>query len=218
MKKGDFIKIEYTAKIKDSGKVFDTTDKKVAEKEGIFNPKVNYGSVLVIVGEGKTVKGLDKEIMEMKVGENKKVEILPKEGFGERKPELFKLMALSEFKKQNIEPYPGMILNMENNLSCRILSVNSGRVRVDFNHPLAGKTLVYDLEIKEKLEKREEKIKAVCEYYNCGYKKVEFKNEEIEILIKNEIGDVIKEKITDDIFDHMDFNKIRFSQTFERKN
>ncbi|UCG95316.1 MAG: peptidylprolyl isomerase [archaeon] len=217
MKKGDFVKIEYTAKVKETGKIFDTTKEDVAKKEELFNPKINYGPVLFIIGSEKTVKGLDEELLKMKLGEKKVVEIPPEKGFGKRNPEMLKLLPLSEFKKQNITPYPGMILSMEG-INCRVISVNSGRVRVDFKHPLAGKTLVYDLKISGKLEKSEEKIEAVCEYYNCEYKKVVIKERKVDILIKNEIDEKNKKLITDDIFDNMNFDKIEFSQIFERKN
>ncbi|MCK4634385.1 MAG: peptidylprolyl isomerase [Candidatus Aenigmarchaeota archaeon] len=216
MKKGDFIKINYTGKIKETDKVFDTTEEEVAKKEGLFKPDVKYGPTLIIVGHGKIVSGLDEEISKMKVGEKKIIEISPEMGFGKRDPNMLKLLSISEFKKQNIDPYPGMILNMDN-LSCRIISVNSGRVRVDFNHPLAGKTLIYDLEIKESIEKDVEKIKAVCEYYDCESQEVKIEMKEVEIVLKNDVNERIKKMITDDIFDHMDFSKIKFSQFFERK-
>ncbi len=216
MKKGDFIKIEYTGKIKENGKVFDTTNEETAKKEGLFNPKTTYGPTLVIIGEEKTIRGLDEELLKMKIGDKKKVEIAPEKGFGKRKPEMMKLVPLSEFKKQNINPYPGMVLNMEG-LSCRVISANSGRVRVDFNHPLAGKTLVYELNAKEKLEKDGEKARAVCEYYGCEQDGIAIKNGEMEINLKISINEKTKQMITHDIFDHMDIKKIIFSQIFERK-
>ena len=66
MKKGDFIKIDYTGKIKETDKIFDTTIEDVAKKENTYNPKVKYGSILVIVGHEKIVKGLDEELEKMK--------------------------------------------------------------------------------------------------------------------------------------------------------
>lgn len=216
MKKGNFIKVDYTGKIKETEKVFDTTREDVAKKEDLFNPKTIYGPALVIVGYGKIVKGLDEELLKMKVGDKKTVEVESENGFGKRDPKLLKLIPLSEFKKQKIDPYPGMVLNMDN-LSCRILSVNSGRVRVDFNHPLAGKTLVYDIEIKGNIVKDVEKVEALCEYYGCKDVEVKIKDKEIGVITKIDLNGQIKQMITHDIFDHMDSEKIVFSQIFERK-
>src|SRR4030042_1556288 len=202
MKKDDFVKVDYTGKIKESGKIFDTTLEDVAKKEDVFNPKVKYGPVLVIVGHSKIVKGLDEEIIEMEVGQKKEVALEPEKAFGKRDPNMMKLVPLSEFKKQDITPYPGMMLNMEG-LSARVISVNSGRVRLDFNHPLAGKELVYELEIKEKLEKDEEKVRAVCDYYGCEAEEVKIEKEGLEIVLKNDVPVNAKQMITNDIFDHM---------------
>lgn len=216
MDKGDFAMVDYTGIIKEIGKIFDTTIEEVAKKEGLFNPKVKYGPTLIIVGYGKIVKGLDEELTKMKVGDKKEIEVLPENGFGKRDPNMIKLVPISEFKKQDVTPYPGMILNMDG-LSCRVISVNSGRVRVDFNHPLAGKILVYELEIKEKIEKDSEKIRAICEYYDCEVEGIEIKEKIAEILVKNDINGKTKDLITHDIFDHMDLNKVKFSQIFEKK-
>lgn len=216
MKKGDFVKINYTGRIKEGGKIFDTTIEEVAKKEGLFNAKIKYGPVLVIVGHGKIVSGLDEEIVKMKAGEKKAVEIEPEKAFGKRNPEMLKLLPQSEFKKQDITPYPGMVLNMDG-LSCRIISVNSGRVRVDFNHPLAGKDLIYEVEIKEVLEKDDEKVRAVCDYYGCEAGEVKIGQKKIEIILKADIAANAKQMITNDIFDHMDFDKISFSLVFKKK-
>lgn len=216
MKKGDFVKVDYTGRIKESGRVFDTTSEDVAKKEDVFNSKVKYGPVLVIVGHSKIVKGLDEEIEKMEVGQKKEVGLEPERAFGKRDPNMMKLMPLSEFKKQDVTPYPGMVLNMEG-LSARVISVNSGRVRVDFNHPLAGKDLVYELEVKEKLEKDEEKVKAICDYYGCDADKIKTCDKAIEIVQKNDVNTNVKQMITNDIFDHMDFDKISFSLVFNKK-
>ncbi len=216
MKKGDFVKISYTGKIKENKEVFDTTSEEVAKKNNIFNPKANYGPVLVILGHNKVVKGLDEEIQKMKVGDKKEIEVSPDKGFGKRDPKLMKLIPISEFKKQKIDPYPGLVLKM-NNMSCRVISVNSGRVRVDFNHPLAGKNIVYDLKVEKKLNKEEEKVKSICEYYNYEPEKIIKNKKEIEIITKKDTDNKTKKMITNDIFDHMGFDKIKFSDIFERK-
>ncbi len=216
LEKGDFVKINYTGKVKETGEVFDTTREDVAKKEGIFSERIKYGPVLVIVGYERVVKGLDEELLKMKVGERKEVEIPPEKGFGKRDPNLIKLVPLSEFKKQKIEPRPGMNLTM-GGLNCKVISVGSGRVRVDFNHPLAGKTLIYDVEVKEKIENDEEKVKALCEYYGLNVKGIEVKEKKVKIMLKNGVSERVKQLITNDIFDFMNFDSVEFSQIFERK-
>lgn len=216
MEKNDFVRISYTGRIKETGEVFDTTDEEIAKKEKIFNPKAKYGAVPIIVGEEKTIKGIDEALLEMKVGEKKTIDVPPEKGFGKRNPNLIKLIPLSEFKKQNISPFPGMPITMDN-IRGRVLSVNSGRVRVDFNNPLAGKNLAYELEIKEKIDNEEEKAKAICEYYKYECSKVltDKNKSQIELMLKEDASRKIKETIAKDIMNYLGYKKVKFSDIFE---
>jgi len=175
MEEGSFIRIDYVGRIGESGEIFDLTKEDVARKENIFNPEVNYGPVPIIIGAEVVVKGLENELKKMNVGDKKKVIVKPEDAFGERKAEFIKLVHMSEFKKQNIDPYPGMLVNI-GRLRGRVISVSGGRVRVDFNHPLAGKSLEYDVEIKEEITDQKEKIKV---------------KEEISGMIKKTIANMI---------------------------
>jgi FKBP-type peptidyl-prolyl cis-trans isomerase 2 len=107
-----------------------------------------------------------------------------------------------------------------NNLHGRILSVTGGRVKIDFNHPLSGKTLEYDVEIKEKITKRMEKIKAILEFF-LKIKEVfnvSVKNEIVEIEIKKmDLPKELKKNIVDIILKWIkSIKKIRFIQEFEQ--
>ncbi len=90
-------------------------------------------------------------------------ELLNKDAFGERDPGLVKLVPLKVFKANGINPVPGLVVVLENNLPGRIQSVSGGRVRIDFNHELAGKTLEYDLTMEEKIADEKDTIKAIFE-------------------------------------------------------
>ena len=59
IKKGDFVEIEYTGKIKESGELFDTTDEQLAKDHDLFSEKMNYGAVVIKVGLNQVIKGLD---------------------------------------------------------------------------------------------------------------------------------------------------------------
>jgi FKBP-type peptidyl-prolyl cis-trans isomerase 2 len=219
MKDGDFIRIDYIGKISESGEVFDLTKENIAKEKGIYNPALTYKPIPIIVGANFVVKGLEKGLKEMKVGEKKKIKVKPEEAFGERSPKLIKLIPLSEFKRQKKDPFPGMIVTI-NNLHGRILSVTGGRVKIDFNHPLSGKTLEYDVEIKEKITKRMEKIKAILEFF-LKIKEVfnvSVKNEIVEIEIKKmDLPKELKKNIVDIILKWIkSIKKIRFIQEFEQ--
>jgi peptidylprolyl isomerase len=174
IKKGDFILLDYTAKIKETDELFDTTDAEVAKKSGIFQEKGVYEPVLVIVGEGWVVPGLDKELVKSEVGERKSVEVPPAEGFGERDQNRVKIVPERELLKQKIRPEVGQRLEVNGQLAT-VRSINAGRVQLDFNHPYSGKTLSYEFEIKKVLSEPSEKALELVHRLAPAVKREEFK-------------------------------------------
>jgi FKBP-type peptidyl-prolyl cis-trans isomerase 2 len=161
---GDFVKVEYNAWRVADNKLVYTTSKKVAEDNKVFDEEMRYAAQLVVVGKGTIIKGVDDAIKSMSVNETKKVELAPKDAFGEKAAELVKVMPLADFKKRDIDPYPGMQLDIDGAVAT-IKSVNSGRVVVDANHPLAGEKLLYEIKVTERVDKDEDKLKAIAAMY-----------------------------------------------------
>jgi FKBP-type peptidyl-prolyl cis-trans isomerase 2 len=164
MKEGDFVRVNYVGTIKESGLVFEVTDAEEAKKRGLFNPQNTYGTLPAIIGAGFVIKGLEDALRGLKLKEKKKVTIKAEDGFGKRDSKLVKIFPEAEFHKNNVVPYQGMPVTI-NNMMGRVLSNSGGRVKVDFNHPLAGKELIYDLEIADFIGKKEDKVNAVLEFY-----------------------------------------------------
>ena len=200
MQVNDFVIVNYSGKIKESNVEFDKGE-----------------NLPVIVGVNYTLKGVDKALLVMQVGDKKTIEILPEDGFGNRDERLIRLVPLSEFKKHNTDPIPGMVVEA-NNMRGKVISVSGGRVKVDFNHPLSGKTLIYDLEIKVKIESIEDKIKALIKMYTNMDEKVKtsIKEKEIEIELPPLINSLYKKKIADDVIRFLGFEKVKFVETFEK--
>jgi len=184
MKHGDFVRVDYVAKIKETSEIFDVTDVEIAKKEGIYDPRTEYGPVTLVVGGEWTIKGVEEALKEMKVGEKRTIEVPPTKAYGERRSELIKLIPASRFQE---EPVPGAWVRVQG-LRGRVLSVSGGRVRVDFNHPLAGKTLVYELKIREVVKSKLEKIKAIVHRFS-GVKdaKPVVKKGEVEITFQRPV-------------------------------
>lgn len=141
-----FLKVSFTGRVKD-GKVFDTTDEKIAKDEGIHNERKVYSPHPILVGSGSLIKGLDEALEKAKTGETKEVEIPPEKGYGQRSKELMRLIPMNVFKQQKINPIPGMPVELDG-MPARVQTVAGGRVRVDFNHELAGKTLIFKYKVE----------------------------------------------------------------------
>jgi len=193
MEKGDFVRINYVGKL-ESGEIFDLTFEDIAKKEGIYNPNVKYRPVPVVVGAGFVILGLDKAISEMKVGEKKTVEVNPSEAFGERDPKNVRVVPKNLFKNHNLEPKQGMVIDFSG-VKGRVQSVSAGRVMVDFNNPLAGKKLKYELELMDKIENPDEKAKGILEFFGMDNAKVAINGKIVDIEAK--LPDDLKMKISE---------------------
>lgn len=160
MKEGDFIKIEYIGRTAATREIFDLTQEDVAQKEGIYNPKQKYGPVFTIIGAHMVIPGMEKELLTLSVGQEKEFSVQPQEAFGSRIPQLVNVFSLTQFIRQKVDPHPGAFVEIDG-MQGRVQSISGGRVRVDFNHPLAGKEVHYWVKIVSAIEKTDEKIKEL---------------------------------------------------------
>lgn len=164
MNKGDVIIIRLTGKEMLNGKVFETTEEKIAKEAGIYAENARYEPTPVVVGKGELIKGLDEQLTGMNVGEEKAIIIEPKNAFGERNPELVRVVPLAEFHKRKVQPFAGLIVDV-NGYRGKVQSVSGGRVRVDFNPELAGRNIEYKVKIEKKLDGAEEKLDVLTRKY-----------------------------------------------------
>lgn len=160
LQKGDFILINYTAKVKETNEVFDTTVQEVAQKEHLQKEGDIYEPRLIVVGEGWVLKALDDNFSAMEPNKPAQVEILPENAFGQRDPEKVKRVTIKQLAAKGINPAIGMRIEYGGK-NATIRSIGAGRVLLDFNPPLAGKTLTYDVTVEKKLETNDEKIVAL---------------------------------------------------------
>jgi FKBP-type peptidyl-prolyl cis-trans isomerase 2 len=160
VKRGDFVKLSYTGRL-ENGDVFDTTSEDVAKQSGLFAEGISYAPITIIAGEDMVVKGLDADLVGKTAGYEGEVKVLPKDAFGERKPELIEVVPTRRFEKR---PTLGMRVSLDGKTGT-IENVVGGRVRVDFNSPYAGKTIVYRYKIEEIVTNNVERIKGLLRYY-----------------------------------------------------
>lgn len=216
---GDFARIEFTGRRAAGGAIFDTTDVAKAKEAGIFNERYKYGPSLVAVGKGMVVKGLDAALAGMSIGEAKSVELAPEKAFGLRSPSLVRVIPLSEFRKQDIAPAPGMVFELDNRPAL-VKSVTSGRVMVDLNHALAGEKVIYDVKVAEKIEGLEGRLQALLEESGLTGAKIKMKGDEAELEFSKPASDETKHLVAKSSFIRMakelipELKKIKFEEEF----
>jgi FKBP-type peptidyl-prolyl cis-trans isomerase 2 len=160
VQQGTLAYVDYVGKTKEDGTVFDLTIEEVAKAEGVYKEEGVYEPILVCIGWNWLLAALEEELVGMKVGESKTIEVPPEKGAGPKDPKKIKLIAKTKLAKQGVRPIKGEEIKFGNERGV-ITQVLGRRVRVDFNNPLAGKTLIFDVTVQEIIKEPEEKLLAV---------------------------------------------------------
>lgn len=176
IKSGDAVLLHYTLVLKDENKVLETTVEEVAKEHGIYSDRAMYKPILLIVGAGEVPAGLEEAITGMRENEEKEVEVPPEKGFGKRDPNKVRVLPAKLLSSQGVVPRAGEEVEIRGERGT-IVSVGSGRVIVDFNHPLAGKSLLYKVKVVKVLRNAEEKVRALLEKHTGVLEGVEVRVE-----------------------------------------
>ena len=224
-KKGQLILLDYTAKIKDNGEIFETTIEDEAKKHSLHEPNVKYMPKLVSVGEGWVLKGLDDALLETVTGDKKIIEVSPDKGFGARDKGKVRMIPLRKLGEDAEKVSVGDTVEIDNKKGI-IRYIGSGRVQVDYNHRYAGKTILYDINIVKSLDSDDDKISEILksrlpiENEKIIYKK---NGTAVDIAIPEEIfrADglaIIKHFTQTDLFKFTpSLTKVNFVETYENK-
>ena len=236
---GDFVLIDYTLKVKETGQIIDTTLEEVAKKAGL-HVGGTYEPMLVVIGAGWVLDGLERRLKDMDVGQEATIELPPEEAYGPRDPEkIVRLLArrlsekgvrlrVGERVKTDLirDILPERLRGRINRPWGIIRAVGSGRVHVDFNHPLAGKTLIYDVVVRRKIEDPVEKVRALIHrrlpLVSAGGFEIEMGEKEIIIKVPEEAFyiegiQLIKRGIANDVMRFFpDIELVRFVEEFKK--
>ena len=147
VKVGDLVAVDYVGSTTD-GKVFDTSLEAEAVKAGLPT-RPSYSPLTFTVGAGQMIKGFDSGVVGMKVGDEKTVTLPPADAYGEKRTDLVAAVPLDQLNKSGIVAQVGAKIGASNGLRGTITAVNATHATVDFNHELAGKTLVFKIMMKK---------------------------------------------------------------------
>jgi len=137
VKDGDKVKVHYTGKFK-NGEVFDSS--------------VDREPLTFTLGARQLIPGFEKGVLGMEIGETKSVEVTPGDAYGPYHDRLVSVVKKDQFPK-TITPRVGQQLQTQDQsgrpVNVRVTEINDEAVTLDANHPLAGKTLIFDIELVE---------------------------------------------------------------------
>ncbi|WP_214045700.1 peptidylprolyl isomerase [Methanomethylovorans sp.] len=145
VEKGDNISVNYIG-MYDNGTVFDTSLIDVAKKAGIYDTSRNYEPLVFVVGAGQMISGFDNGVLNMTIGENKTLKLSPDEAYGEYKEEYLVPVPRSDLENNSIVPEIGRQIGTLMGIAT-IVDITDTNVTLDFNSPLAGKNLTFDITV-----------------------------------------------------------------------
>ena len=198
LKKGDFITLDFTGTDKNNKHVFDTTKKEVAQENGIYEDRVNYEPITICIGEGHVLPGLDKALEGKKEEESFTITLQPEEAFGKKKSDALKLMPKKVFQKQDINPQPGLEVNIDN-MRGTIKNVSGNRIIVDFNHPLSGHEITYEIDIHKKIQDTKKQVETIVGMALRHQPEIELEDKKATIHFPVELPEDLQEELTKQI-------------------
>ncbi len=225
--KGSLILVDYTAKVKDSEDVFDTTIEEDAKKYSIHESNVKYQPKLVSIGEVSypVLKGLDEALAKTSVGDKLTVEVTPDKGFGERDSGKVRMIPLRKLGEDAEKVSIGDSIEVDNKRGT-IRFIGSGRVQIDYNHRYAGKTILFDVNVIKSLDSPNDKVDGILKNrLPVEDTKIAFdlKDKEVSVTVPEEILradglQIMKHFIQLDIFKFVNtLEKINFVETHVNK-
>jgi len=221
--KGTLVLVDYTAKVKDTSEVFETTREADAKSSSLYDANARYQPRLVSVGESWVLKGLDDALLNTSVGDKLTVEVPPEKGFGVRDPGKVRMIPLRKLGDDAEKISVGDAIEIDERTGI-VRFIGSGRVQVDFNHRFAGKTILYDVNVVKSLNTDEEKIMGLLKRrLPVDESKLQFKinGMQLDITMPEETFlaeglQIIKRAIVNDIFKFVNkLEKINFIEGYK---
>ncbi|MDH3203195.1 MAG: FKBP-type peptidyl-prolyl cis-trans isomerase [Nitrosopumilus sp.] len=225
--KGSLILADYTARVKDSDEIFDTTIEEDAKKHSIYEQSLKYQPKLISIGEVSypVLKGLDEALTKTSVGDKLTVEVTPDKGFGERDSGKVRMIPIRKLGEDAEKVSVGDTIEVDNKRGI-IRFIGSGRVQIDYNHRYAGKTILFDVNVVKSLDSPGDKVDGILKNrLPVEDSKIAFdlKDKEVSVTIPDEILradglQIMKHFIQLDIFKFVPtLEKVSFVETHVNK-
>ena len=238
MEKGDIISVDYEIWVMDDEKsegkfLLDTTKEELAKSEELHDEKKDYGPEDFIIGKERPFKFVDDSFQTAEIGKEVELEIPPKDAYGER--EMSKIQFRRKDELEILEEEKVLLRGARVQLKKPVeglegegvIRVNTGRrVNVDFNHPLAGRSILYKYTVVKKYEELGEILKTLFANFSSKIGDVDFSTSEDGETLRIALPDICKVDntwmlaklfIVNALRESLDFKAIIFEETYESK-
>ncbi len=227
MEEGAIVHIDYDLFIADTGDLLETTRSEVAEEHDQLDENKTYEPLIVTVGEGSLIEGFENHLKEAEVDTDYELDIPPEEAYGDRDANAVETLSEAKLAQQvggeqvdNLHVGGPVTIDGKQGT---IKMFAAGRARIDFNHPLAGRTLHYDYRITKVVEDREEKVHTILKMSTrMDDFEVEFDGDDVSITIPEFLGydqnwGMAKFAIIRALHDNVGVGTIRFIEEHKKR-
>ena len=223
MEDGAIIHVDYDLFSGETGDLIETTSEEIAKEHEMHQEGRNYTPMVCIVGSGNLIAGFEAALKEAKVGKEVEVEIAPVDAYGEKDASLVETISIDKLRRAVQDPnslYLGAPVNI-NGRQGYLSYLAAGRARIDYNHPMAGKTLKYVFTIVKEVKGKEDKVIGLLES-NSGHSgfEVSFKGDDLSIILPQAMmfdtnAAMLKFRLVTMIRDAVECGKVSFVEVHE---
>ena len=223
MEDGAIIHVDYDLFSGETGDLIETTREEIAKEHEMHQEGRNYSPMVCIVGTGNLIAGFEAALKDAKVGKEVEVEIAPADAYGEKDASLVETISIDKLRRAVQDPnslYLGAPVNI-NGRQGYLSYLAAGRARIDYNHPMAGKTLKYVFTIIKEVKGKEDKVMGLLES-NTGHSgfEVSFKGDDLSIILPQAMlfdtnAAMLKFRLVTMIRDAVECGKVSFVEVHE---
>ena len=223
MEDGAIIHVDYDLFSGETGDLIETTREEIAKDYEMHQEGRNYSPMVCIVGTGNLIPGFEAALKDAKVGKEVEVEIAPADAYGEKDASLVETISIDKLRRAVQDPnslYLGAPVNI-NGRQGYLSYLAAGRARIDYNHPMAGKTLKYVFTIIKEVKGKEDKVMGLLES-NTGHSgfEVSFKGDDLSIILPQAMlfdtnAAMLKFRLVTMIRDAVECGKVSFVEVHE---
>jgi len=223
MKDGAIIHVDYDLFSGETGDLIETTSEDVAKEHEMHQEGRSYAPMVCVVGSGGLIPGFEAALLDAKVGKEVVCEIAPEDGYGEKDATMTEVISIDKLKRSVQDPqslYIGASVTIGGRQGY-LTYLAAGRAKIDYNHPMAGKTLKYVFTVIKELKGKDDKVLGLLES-NTGHSgfEVSFKGDDLSITLPQSMlfdtnAAMLKFRLVTIIRDAVECGKVSFVEVHE---
>ena len=223
MEDGAIIHVDYDLFSGETGDLIETTREEIAKEHEMHQEGRKYIPMVCVVGTGNLIPGFESALQEAKVGKEVDIEIAPEDAYGEKDATLVETISIDKLRRAVQDPnslYLGAPVTL-NGRQGYLSYLAAGRARIDYNHPMAGKTLRYVFTVVKEVKGKEDKVLGLLES-NTGHSdfEVSFKGDDLSIILPQAMlfdtnAAMLKFRLVTLIRDAVECGKVSFVEVHE---